>query len=175
MRSVRFEISPLIILKFPVWLLRRVGRWHWCLMGALAPRPEVDRASPPPGRQPGLGSLAPNLQQPLNRLMESPRRKQPQVSKPWPPNPQHPTWWSQTRVPPPHSRKFLISSPSKHVWIWFISSSTAHSNILDLTEEELIEELKKHGLFVLPASGLITNLMWCGTGPRIFFPTTWRP
>jgi hypothetical protein len=111
MKSVRFEISPCIILKFPVWLLRHVEKRHWCLLGALAPRPEVDRVSPPPGRRPGLGSLAPNLQQPLNRLLESPRRKQPQVSKPWPLNPQHPTWWFQPKVPPPHSWKFLSPPP----------------------------------------------------------------
>jgi hypothetical protein len=106
------------------------------------------RASPPPGRWPGLGSLTPNLQQPLNRLLESRRRKQPQVSKPRPLNPQHPTWRSQPKVPPPRSRKYLISSitfPSNHAWIWFLSSSTAHSNIPDLTDE-LIDELKKRKL-----------------------------
>ena len=124
------------------------SRWKKTLVSTGSPSTEPGggfRASPPPGRQPGLGSPTPNLRQPLNRLLESPRRKQPQVSKLRPLNPRHPTWWSQPKVPPPHSRKFLISSitfPSKHAWIWFVDSSTAHSNIPDLTEEEL----KKHGL-----------------------------
>lgn len=128
------------------------SRWKKTLVSTGSPSTEPGggfRASPPPGRQPGLGSPTPNLRQPLNRLLESPRRKQPQVSKLRPLNPRHPTWWSQPKVPPPHSRKFLISSitfPSKHAWSWFVGSSTAHSNIPDLTEEELVEGLKKRGL-----------------------------
>jgi len=62
----------------------------------------------PPGRRPGLRSLSPNPQQPLNRLQRSRKRKQPQVSNPRPPNPQPPTWWSPNKVPPPHSRKSLF-------------------------------------------------------------------
>ena len=53
-----------------------------------------------------------------NRLLGSPRRKQPRVIKTRSPNPQHPTWWSPPNVTPPHPRNFLVSSitfPSKHV------------------------------------------------------------
>ena len=52
-------------------------------------------------------------------------RKQPRVSTPVA-KPTTPTWWSQTKVPPPHSRKFLISSISflsMHVWSWFVGYS----------------------------------------------------
>jgi len=44
------------------------------------------------------------------------------VSKPWPLNPQIPSWCSA----PTHSRKSPISSialPSKHVWNWLVGSS----------------------------------------------------
>jgi len=80
---------------------------------------------PPPGRRPDIRSLSPSLQQPLSRLLGRPRRKQPRVSKSRQPNPQHPIWWSPPEVPPPQSRKFLISMafPSKHAWSWLVGSS----------------------------------------------------
>jgi len=81
---------------------------------------------PRPGRRPGLRSLSTKPQQPISWLLEILKRKQPRVSKPRPLNPLPPTGWSQTKVPPPHSRKFLISSitfPSMHVWSWLVGFS----------------------------------------------------
>ena len=46
------------------------------------------------------------------------KRKQARVSRPPPPNPQPLNWWSPTNLPPPHSKKSLISSinsPSNRV------------------------------------------------------------
>ena len=51
----------------------------------------------PKEKRRGLRRLNPNLQQPLRRLLGSPRRKKPRVSKPRPPNPQNPTWWPHTK------------------------------------------------------------------------------
>jgi len=75
---------------------------------------------PPPRRRPGRRRLSPKPQQSLSRLLGSLRRNQPRVSIPQPLNPQLPTWWSQTNVPPPHSRKVVISITwlAIHVWSW---------------------------------------------------------
>ena len=61
-----------------------------------------------------------------NGLLGSLRRKQPRVSKPRPPHPQHPTWWSPPKFPTPHSSKSQISSitsRSMHVWSLLFGSS----------------------------------------------------
>jgi len=80
---------------------------------------------PPPGRGPGLKSLSPNPQQPLNGLLGNLRRL-PRVSNPQQPKLHSQTWWSPPKIPPPHLKKSQISSttfPSQHAWSWLIGSS----------------------------------------------------
>ena len=49
--------------------------------------------------------------------LRSLRRREPRVSKPRPPHPHRPVWWSAPRVPPPHWRKshiYSITFPSMY-------------------------------------------------------------
>ena len=99
--------------------------WNHFLRGGVLSRPP-----PNPKPSPQLVTVAPSQpnvtatrktsgpkKQPLSRPLGR-RRKQRRVSKPRPPNPQPLTWLYPPNLPPPHSRKSLISSnsPSKHVW-----------------------------------------------------------
>jgi len=81
-------------------------------------------------RRPGLRSLSPNTQQPLSWLLGSLRRKQPRVSKLRPLNPLPRILWSQTEVPPPHSRKFLNSSITYPTCMCGADSSASHIHLL---------------------------------------------
>ena len=103
--------------------------WNWAIDGntsseeGVSPRPPLHPPTPilipllsrsqrflsslhgsQPGRRPGLKIPRPYPQQPLNEVLGSQRERLPRVPKPPHPKPQHQTWRSPPKIPPPHLR-----------------------------------------------------------------------